>query len=78
MIGIAVLALVASLRGDLGTLLFEVLTTIVPLGRVDDFPCLAAGILLLVSDLAVFGIHLSASTYSDTANQVASIMVLPM
>ena len=71
--GSTVLALVASLRGDLGTFLFEVLTTIVPLGRVDDFPGLAAGIHLLVSDLAVFSIHLSASTYSETANQVASI-----
>ena len=57
----AVLTLVASLRGDFGTLLFEVLTTIVPLGRVDDFPCLAAGILLLVSDLAVFGAYHKSS-----------------
>ena len=72
------LTLVASLWGDLGTFLFEVLTTIVPPCRVDDFPGLAAGILLLVGSFAVFSVHLRASTYSETANHAASIMVLPI
>ena len=74
---IAVLTLVASLWGDLGTFLFEVLTTIVPPCRVDDFPGLAAGIHLLVGSFAVFSVHLRASTYSETASQVASIMDFP-
>ena len=72
-----VLTLVASLWGDLGTFLFEVLTTIVPPGRVDDFPGLAAGIHLLVGGFTVFSVHLRASTYSETANHAASIMVSP-
>ena len=59
--GPTVLTLVASLWGDLGTFLFEVLTTIVPPGRVDDFPCFAAGIHLLVGSFAVFSTHHKSS-----------------
>ena len=75
---IAVLTLVASLWGDLGTFLFEVLTTIVPPCRVDDFPGLAAGIHLLVGSFAVFSVHLRASTYSETTNHTRSISGLSM
>ena len=56
-----VLTLVASLWGDLGTFLFEVLTTIVPPCRVDDFPGFAAGIHLLVGSFAVFSVHHKSS-----------------